>query len=272
MDGDVDASISFQIDIPSDKQRYVAAVANPDQVSTNSPNAVFISGAVRNADHTPIPYAVVYWRKERTVNQLLSENILYQVETDLSESDPNNYGYVVADNLGYFSIGPFKPSTVAGYWFVSTQVGSASPNFSANQFSVIGDVVYWYEYPNSSIRDITQGAIQYSTPTDSIPDYSYSPLYPIGVDENTWSQTVENAPLAIPGSTPSRWGKAYLDLDDMTIRVDRPDLGVWLPPAWYAVDKFEQHQIGLNRLKSGTNEIGLDIVSATPLYPDYKEF
>jgi hypothetical protein len=213
IDGDLDANISYQIDIPIDKQRYIAAIADPNQISSNTSSAVFVTGVVRSANHTPLANAIVYWRKARTIYDVLSSNELINVETDLTQDGANPYGYVVSNDEGYFNIGPFKASSDPGYWFVSTQVGAASPNFNADEFPLIGDIVYWYEHPHNSVRDTTGGAIQYLIDPDALPDYSPIPLHPISLDEKDWTSESNSTAIVIPGATPNRWGRAYREYD-----------------------------------------------------------
>lgn len=236
VDGDVDARLGFGIQIPPQPIYNIVAVLDSDYVLANKNNATAIFGLVQDPNHQPVPYATVYWRKARTIYELFEE-----VDWSTSPATPgtNNTGVVFADVKGRFTIGPFTSNERPGYWVVSVETGSASPNMAANQFGLVGDVVYWYEYPDStSIVDQVTGQpisnVQDATPYWLIPSYNAA-KFPTTYDESVVRGTYNATPVN------------------------------WTPPRWWAINKYNQYQNGLY----GVN---FDTVGATPVHPEYKDF
>lgn len=281
VDGDIDATLTFEIELPVSNGKYMAAVVNASQIPSDGVSTTSITGVVKDQNHNPLPYAVVYWRKSRTIQDLLSNNYLVVRNTTASSTPLSSdyiYGYVVADSNGVFNIGAFSSENTPGYWFVSVECGSASPGtgtFSGNQFPMIGDVVYWYEYPNVTIRDTTGGAEQYTSTRNILP-YAATPEFPISIDEKQWTDFTRDYSKIFNLPNPSNFGKnSVISVPGISETVRKsyvPLLANWTPPMWYAIDRFTQYQIGLRNIKMGVNNLGIDILPATPLYPDYKEF
>lgn len=278
VDGDIDTSFNFEIEIPANDGNYIAAVTNVSQIPSNGVSTVSITGVVKDSSHNPIPYAVVYWRKSRTLKDLLSNNYLVRIDTTASStplSTDDLYGYVVANSNGIFTVGPFQSASVPGYWFVSVESGSASPSMGADQFLLVGDVLYWYEYPNVTIRDNTGGAEQY-TSNRVLTSYGSTPEFPISIDEKQWIDFTKDYSKIFNIDNYQSLGLTYdVSPPEFNVAVRKsqvPNIGNWTPPLWYAIDKFNQYQLGLRNIKLGINNLNLDVLPATPLYPDYKEF
>ena len=111
---------------------------------------------------------------------------------------------------------------------------------STPTYNPIGDVVYWYEYPNitNTLDPVTKlpvNTVQGSTPYWKLPQYTLGSAFPTSLDESVVEPGAQNA-------TP-----------------------LWSPPKWYAIDRYRQYQMG---------QLGKQYYStgATPSYPDYKEF
>lgn len=236
VDGAVDARLGFEIQIPTQAKHRIIAVLDSDFIIANGSSATFIFGIVEDSTHTPVPYAVVYWRKARNSYELFNTA---RTATSATPGSLNNSGYVVADANGRFTIGPFVSSTVSGYWLAAVESGSASPSMSLNQFELAGDIVYWYEYPNitNTIDPITQlplGPIQDATPYWLIPSNTNANSFPATYDEEETQ----------PG---------YNGIKQVIV-----------PPTWVPMPRYSQYQQGILGTSYG-------VTGATPRYPDYKE-
>jgi hypothetical protein len=233
-DGVVDGRLGFEIQIPLDNKNRIVAVLDSDHILADGNSATFILGKVETYSHAPVPYAYVSWKKSRNMYDLFTS-----VPSSSYSATPGSNlfsGRVVADANGRFSIGPFKSDIEAGYWLASVESSSASPS---GNFAIVGDVVYWYEYPNvtNSIDPITQfssSSIQSSTPGWKLPQYTYGSAFPTTYDENYPQAGYNNSVI------------------------------VWTPPSWYAIDRYKQYQMGLYGSQ-------YNFGGATPKYPDYKE-
>lgn len=236
-DGTVDGFVRFGITPLAEPANKLMAVMDSDHIAADGNSGTYIFGIVEDSEHNPVPYAVVYWNKARTLYELFQNRSFMN-----SAATPGAYnlkGYVFADVNGRFKIGPFKSLTMPGYWLVSAETGSSSPSMTPNANTIVGDIVYWYEYPNVTniIDEVSQtvnASVQASTPTWSIPPISYGSAFPTSYDEqDIW-----------PG------------YEMATIN--------WSPPKWYAIDKYKQYQMGI---------LGDDyfVTGATPRYPEYKE-
>lgn len=237
--GAVDAKVGFKIQIPPPAQYRIIAVMDSDFILADGNSATNIFGLVEDSNHTPVPYAVVYWRKARTEYEAF-QKVAYNSSTATPGSS-NISGYVVADSKGRFTVGPFVSSIYAGYWLTVLETGSASPNLNRNQFDIVGDMVYWYEHPDitNMIDPITQmpiSNVQDATPYWNIPSYAGKTTLPVTYDE-----------------------------DDIQAGYSGSATPTWLPPKWWAIDRYTQYLIGLD----GT---AYDTFRATPSYPDYKDF
>ncbi len=234
VDGGVDARLGFEIQIPLQDNKRIVAVMDSDYILANGSNATYILGRVETARYGAVPYAYVYWRKSRSLYDLFSHT-----EWSVSDATPGSSGIsgrVVCDVDGRFSIGPFKSSVEAGYWLASIESNSASPSGS---FTLVGDVVYWYEHPNvtNGIDPITQmpvTSIQSATPYWQLPAYTYGSAFPTTYDESKTQAGYNNS------------------------------ITTWTPPKWYAIDKYKQYQMGVYGSQ-------YDTTGATPIYPEYKE-
>lgn len=129
-------------------------------------------------------------------------------------TDPLEEGTVTTNSDGSFTIGPFtaKGPDEPGYWFVAAEATVDGVE--------VGDVVYWFEYAVSlhgveNFDQRPQQVIQMATPVWTVPPYAYVNGYPVYYDED--------GPDA--AATP------------VTIE--------WLPPVWFALDKYTQFQLGL---------------------------
>lgn len=117
-------------------------------------------------------------------------------------------------------------------------VSSSTPSLGQTASQNVGDVVYWYEYPDTSnnrdeFSGIARSSIQKATPDFAIPQYTFGSAFPVTED-------------GLPGATPSG------------------NIINWKPPKWYAIDRYTQYQMGL----LGKNYY---TASATPVYPEYKQ-
>lgn len=234
VDGGVDARLGFEIQIPLQDNNRIVAVMDSDYILADGTNATYILGRVETSTYAAVPYAYVYWRKSRSMYDLFSHT-----EWSVSGATPGSSGIsgrVVCDVNGRFSIGPFKSSVEAGYWLASIESNSASPSGS---FTLVGDVVYWYEHPNvtNGIDPITQmpvTSIQSATPYWQLPAYTYGSAFPTTYDESKAQAGYNNS------------------------------ITTWTPPKWYAIDKYKQYQMGVYGSQYNTT-------GATPIYPEYKE-
>lgn len=155
-------------------------------------------------------------------------------------TSPESSGSVTGSPDGSFQIGPFTSATPnsPGFWFLSAEfsTGGATP-------ITVGDVVFWYEYPPAvygveRMTGLIRGGIQMSTPTGAYPPYSSKVAYPVYYDEDALS----------PPATPiTSW--------------------TWKPPKWFAMDRYEQYQLGF----LGTTANTLSYSSIGLLHPSKRE-
>lgn len=204
--GGVSASIDFDIDIINTRPYQLLAVVNTDQIPANGSSSNIVYGRVEDANtYAGKSNAVVRWRKARTIYELFG-------------STPVSAGQVVADGSGSFTVGPFNSATpTPGYWFVSLSSSGASPS---GAYSEAGDVVFWYEYPDSTygvnrMTGLPQAPIQMATPVSAAKPYSKQNMFPVNYDESV--------PFA--SATP--------------VVID------WIPPPWYPMNLYQQYQLGL---------------------------
>lgn len=197
------------------------AIVDKQIIDADGVSQIFIYGQIKDSS-TPSGQSIVYWRKGRS---------LY----DTFEATP--YGnYVIADEKGKFTIGPFiaQDTNNPGIWMVAVETEhAATPN--VNPITVSGDIVYWVEkYDN----------LKYSY-GDTV-FYNPNVLYNDRVDI-----------MSTPNFTVS-----YYDASTPVIYSATPN---WLPPKWYPIDRFTQHQLGL----LGSNPYEVD--SYMNLMKDYEE-
>jgi hypothetical protein len=196
--GAVNASMDFDIDIADTRRYRLTAVVNTDQMPANGEAQNIIYCRLEDGSFVPVTDIPITWKRARTVYDLFGG-----VTMDSGSATPGINGG--------FTIGPFTSATpTSGYWFVAIEA-AATPK--------VGDVVFWYEYPDSaygvnSITGLPQAAVQMSTPTLN-PPYANMNRFPAYYDEDN-----PDAP-----ATP------------VTIN--------WLPPQWYPLDRYQQYQLGL---------------------------
>ena len=196
-----DQTFDFEIITNSQTGLETKAITSSEVIDADGISQVYISGYVKDSS-TPSSNSVVYWRKGRS---------LYDVFEATPYSD-----YVVTNDAGRFSIGPFvaEDNNNPGIWMVSVETEhSSTVNYSANMLS--GDIVYWSEkYDNLK--------------------YSYG-------DTVFYNPNVLYKGRADIMSTPN-FTVNYHDGQTSTVYAATPN---WLPPKWYPIDRFTQYQLGL---------------------------
>jgi hypothetical protein len=184
-------------------------IIESDGISEN-----YIYGYVKSNNNPPSSTPVIYWRKARTLYDVLNT-----VDYSTSSVSPGrNYisGYTHASPDGKFAVGPFysQPRNNPGYWFVSVEtdmagVASATPN------TLYGDVAYWYErFDNIQYLDEQTVLPSYYINTSDDEDIIATPNFTFNLIKQDF------------GATPG----AELN---------------WLPPRWLPVDYYDQYQMGL---------------------------
>lgn len=237
------ANVSFSIYTSATPNQTLAAVPSADQVPANGASEIYIYGQVKNSAHKGVPAAVVFWRKDRFLYDLFNRT---KSNSNAVPGKAGKAGKVIADANGRFRVGPFVAATPSdpGTWLVAVESNYSTPvSGSTPYYDAVGDIVYWYEYTDTSfgvenIYGVPKAPVQYATPSWRLPSYSYGSAFPVRYDEANYQATPED-----PGIE-------------------------WQPPAWYSIDKYKQYQMGILGNDYWTLEAG-----ATPnFYPDYKEF
>lgn len=239
--GAVNVVGAFDIHRVKPPKNNIVAIMEADHILCNGGSSTSVLGRLLDPNRQPIASANIYWRKARTVYELF--NYVNWSSSAATPGPVGIHGRVVTDAQGRFKIGPFVSRYESGYWLVSVEHGATpSPD-------LVGDIVYWYEYPDVTISiDPVTGLppypIQRSTPSWEIPNYTFGSVFPVTVDEEDF--------FAGEASTPSIQ---------------------WNPPIWYAIDKYKQYHMGLSALEGYFNNdnYGDGFDYATPSYPDYKE-
>jgi hypothetical protein len=214
--GSINTTTAFDIQRLPEPRNKIVSVMDSDYILADEVSSTRVYGRVLDNTGTPIPYAWVYWRKARTVYELFNN-----VNWSTNSATPGSSGFrgrVKADADGRFNIGPFVSQDETGYWLVSVETESASPSTS---YDLIGDIVYWYEYPDVTISiDPLTGlppyAVQHSTPSWQLDNYTYGSFFPVTMDEDNFYAGIASTPSVI-----------------------------WNPPKWYAIDKYKQYMMGL---------------------------
>lgn len=245
--GSNNAITAFDIHRVKLPQNQIIAVMESDHILCNS-SATHIFGRLLDNNKQPIASATIYWRKARTVYELF--NSIDYSQDSATPGQVGIAGQVITDSAGRFTIGPFNSNEEPGYWLVSVEnLTEGSWPFEQSDPNLIGDIVYWYEYPDVTISiDPVTGQppypIQRATPSWQIPNYTFGSVFPVTLDEEDF--------LAGESATPSIQ---------------------WNPPIWYAIDKYKQYHMGLSAMQGYFNEdnYGDGFDFATPSYPDYKE-
>lgn len=237
------ANVSFSIYTASTPDHQIAAIPSADQVPANNVSEVYIYGQIKDSSHRGVPNAVVHWRKDRFLYDLFRKTRSH------SNGNPGKHGTagkVVADTDGRFRIGPFVSATPSdpGTWMVSIESDYATPiSGSTPTFDTVGDIVYWYEYTDTSfgvenIHGVPKAPVQLATPSWNLPRYSQRKKFPVRHDENQYQATPED-----PGI-------------------------IWQPPKWYSMNKYKQYQLGI----LGEDYWALELGATPNIHPDYKEF
>lgn len=261
--GDVSATVNYHITPKATPTYALAAVPNVQQIPADGNSSVELYGKVEDDSHNPIPYAVVYWRKGRYMEEIWTQ----QYSTDsASPGWDNTAGRVVADENGVFNVGPFMAATPwsPGYWMVALESETSSPNYSSSpdyygatpngwnapatpDWELAGDVVFWTEYIDTihgveNLNGLPRNAVQLSDRTETIPDMATSGAY-------AWPTFYDEATPLAP-ATPMAGDILYS------------------PSKWYAIDRYRQYQLGL----LGSSREPTSVNDLTESYPDYREF
>jgi hypothetical protein len=215
--GAVSGSVSMKMEPAIVDKPSLSLVVDSEQILSDGDSGTTIFGIIKDESNNPISNAVILWKKGRGIKEC------FDVTSSTSLADPgqsNISGKVLSDSKGRFSIGPFISQTEPGYWFVSAEAGSIEPNNNADEFTLSGDVTYWYEYLGlTNILDpitlLPFTSVQSATPSYQYEDMLATPAFPVNFDE-------ENYQDQATGSTPN-----------------------WLPPTWYPINKYSQYQLGL---------------------------
>lgn len=198
---DFEYTASFEIVSKYSSQYELKAVVDTYSMMADGVSKNYIYGALKDGA-TPDSGSVVYWRKGRSLN-------------DIFEATP--YGdYVVSDENGKFTIGPFvaEDKDNPGIWLVAVE-SAHLPTFSSTPITESGDIVYWAEkYDN---LNYSAGNTVFFDPnvlyTNRI-DMISTPNFPINYHDGSVIYNVS--------ATPN-----------------------WIPPAWYPLDRHTQYQMGL---------------------------
>ena len=176
----------------------------------------YIYGNVMANNNPPSSTPIIYWRKARTLYDLLNT---VQHASPPSMQGPGRTriaGYTHATPDGTFSIGPFysQARDNSGYWFVAIETEMvATPSVKPD--NIYGDIVHWYERADN---------IQYSDEQIVLPSYYKS----ISEDKDI---------IATPSF---KFNLIKQDFSgNNTAKIN------WLPPKWVPINYYEQYQMGL---------------------------
>lgn len=229
----------------------LTALPTLDSVQADGESYVSVIGVVRDPDSLPAPYSVIRYRKGRTIYSVFNQSAPTVVIPEMATPVWDDKGLVIADQYGRFEIGPFASATPddPGYWFVAVESkgatpfsGGATPGTDTYQsHEMVGDVVYWYEYPEvlygvETISSQPKQAVNFSA-ADAATPISATPVFPGTYDPDS---DIEASGSAIE----------------------------WVPPQWYAINRYKQYQYGL----LGDTPNVVDYSDADSFHPDYKEF
>lgn len=267
--GDIDATVTFQVTATEDQGYRVTAVPNVQQIPADGISTVYIYGKVENQSYEPVPNAVVYWRKGRYMYDVWNQQYSTTVATP---GTPDRAGVVVADDDGVFMVGPFLSATPndPGYWMLAVEselasphysdggIGAATPNWpptatptswenagATPDWDLTGDVVFWVEYPHyqhgvENLNGLPKTLTQLGQRPDEIPEYNAKGAY-------VWPALYDESDPYAP-ATP---------LDP-----------TYLPSKWYAIDRYNQYQLGL----LGNNRVPETTSDLTQSHPDYRKY
>lgn len=251
LSGNFDAEFTLPV-IPIQSDGYkLVAVPSANAVQADGKSNVSIVGKITKTDSLPAANSVIRYRKGRTIYSVFTKEQDTTVIPEMATPVWGESGLVVADSNGIFSLGPFSSATPdePGYWFVAVESkgatplsGGATPGTDTYEpHDMVGDVVYWYEYPE--ILYGTENVSGQIKPNANVIDLSNAtpisatPLYPVDYNpDNT--------------ATPS---EASVN---------------WAPPKWYAINKYKQYQYGI----LGNNPEEIDFDNIDEFHPDYKGY
>ncbi len=249
--GEIDAEVQVPV-APAIEDEYIVAASVKDGaiIADGGPGAI-ITGVVLDTSGNPASYAVIRYRKGRTIYDVY--NLAYS-STVVSEQEAPSWGVsglAIADANGKFTIGPFDAATPGdpGYWFVAVESQGATPLMDAstpgtdtdNAHELVGDVVYWYEYPEAIF---------------GVEPISNQPVLPANI-------------VAADSATPMISQSSQIaDYDFDAEYVATGAEPNWLPPKWYALDKYQQFKLGIISTQYGI----VDYSNYDEFHPDHKDF
>jgi hypothetical protein len=225
-DTDISATVSYVILPRVEETKKLSAEVTKKIINADGEEKQYIYG---NAT----PNAVVYWRKARSLYEAL--NTSYSTNS----ATPGQYltaGYVNADEMGNFNIGPYIAwnDATPGYWFVVVD-SEFNQSSSPDPVTIVGDIVYWYERydvnQSNSAEPFLNSAVGGAT---GYYHYLTNPVFK--KDQFT--------------------NKVYYE--------DTADTS-WNLPKWYPILRYTQYQMGL----LGSTPYIVD--SYNNLKPDYEE-
>ena len=192
----------------------LSAVAAKPIIEADGLSDNYIKGYIRQGNTPLSATPIIYWRKARTFYDLL-ENVDYSVNASTPGRNLNS-GYVYADNLGNFSIGPFysQPRNNPGYWFVALETELAATPSSTPNIN-FGDISYWYERFDN---------VQYLNEETVLPGYYITTSNDLDI-------------MATPNFTYNLINQDYGATPSGKLN--------WTPPKWVPINYYDQYQMGL---------------------------
>jgi len=236
--GDITSNASFVINPVDDSKPLLIADVTADRIPSDGTSGNYIYGKYLDATMSGLSGETIYWRKGRNVYDTFS---LTRIIDSATPGMDKVTGSVTTNSDGSFSVGPFNAATPSdtGYWYVALEggyVADATPKYE-------GDMVYWHEYPDQSF-----GADKYSGLVPradvgrewwNIPEHATPVMFPTYYDESAGDHATPNS-------------------------VDY----IWESPEWYAMDRYEQYQLGY----LGNQYDVYDYLTAKyNKHPDYKD-
>ena len=176
----------------------------------------YIYGNIMSNNIPPLSTPVIYWRKARTLYDLLNKVEYLGAGPSQAPERTRISGYTFATPDGKFSIGPFYSQTRnnPGYWFASVETEmAATPSSTPNV--IYGDIVSWYERFDN---------VQYSDEQTVLPSYYIS----ISEDKEI---------IATPSFKFNLIKQDFSGNNAASIN--------WMPPKWMPINHYEQYQMGL---------------------------
>lgn len=239
----VNGTIKFNIVSLRPETYKITSIVGADQIPADGVSSQWVVGRVQNEEFQPIPQAEIFWRKGRYMTEV------FDLSYSNSLTDPGQNGTtgkVIADDVGFFEIGPFVAATPnsPGFWFVATESEGTYPA-STPAWDMVGDTVGWLEYhPGQYGEDTADGV-----PKPSVQMEESETLHPWFYAEDTFAFPVT--------------------LDEENIyAAATPTIPFNAPPDWWGIRKYIQYQLGL--LGAAHNTI--DMTDLGNAYPDYKEY